>query len=996
MSRSLLSACAILFSLLALATPPVQAQTTEGAADPAALLRSIAEARLDPGRSVSLKNVKLNVGLATLHLDDGILIPATASGLSPIEMVFLGRGRIAMEAPDQIEAGQLDLFTGSPRLGESFQEAVLAIGPDAAVRALLGKPAAVPEPATRERAEALWGEWRKKREREILDVDRGILLDALKDPLGDGYFSAWFRGGERGDFLYFVQPDEQEQVTLGRFVPLDATEKEKRRIEKQIRREQRKGRMVGLEVDDLGEWDTWLSAALRSPSGSSVFGTPAFEPKKYTIDVRLTQPGLRLSGKARIDLQPVVRGSRVVGISLPRDFQVERVTDGEGKDLFFRRHEGDLTVVLPRPPADADAVTVIVEYAGNPIEKDWNLTALLNTDGWYPRVGLIDRATYDVTAHWPKGFDFVASGRRVEGGQEAGGALWERRVLDVPAMGFSFEAGHFETRTARAGHVQVTFAFGAGSALTSRGSKEEVMRTVVDALTYFEEIFGPYPLDELTVTTAPRGFSQGLLGFVTISDLYLAGDLGMWNRYFGVEDRRLAIAHEVAHQWWGNLVGWSSYRDQWISEAMAEYSAALYKKDRLQGKLEGLEYTARWREELTSTLTNGRPVESLGPIVLGQRLNSSLSGDAYRLIVYKKGAVILDMLARLLGEKSFPKVLRQVVKASSGRNISTQDLFSLLERVTTTDLDGFAQQFVYGTGLPEVLYSYGWERNGSGWIVKGRLRQLTPHYDRYKVVRTERGTFDVSGVPVSQVDVQSSTLAIPFEVEVYDPAQGKGEGRDGANMTVRGNLLLRGPSSEFSIPVDFEPRGFWLDRENDVFGLFFDESFNPKRGAYFQGREAAAAGRMEEAEKLFAQALGMKEPAPEMEGSRTVYWQEIQRSRRVVNAYLETARARLFMDLNRDDEAEEAIGRARRMVTGDPLDLNRLQARLEIRRGRYEKAYQLLRREDRHESLNAQEYALLAIAARETGHTEEYEEALEKARENGVDLSLLTVREAAK
>lgn len=979
---------AVLLPLLALTAAPVRSEASSGSPDPAALLRAIGAARLDPGRAVSLDKVKLNAGLATVHLEEGVLFPAIAEGLSPVEMVFLGRGRITMEAPDQIEAGQLELFTGAPRLDESFEEAVLVVGPDAAVTALLGKPAAQPDAASRQRAQALWGEWRKKREREIFEVDRGILLDALQDPLGSGYFAAWFRGKSRGDFLYFVEPDDQEQVTLGRFVPLDATEREKRKIEKDIRREQRKGRALGLEVDDLGTWDTWSSASLRDASGRPVTGTPAFEPRKYTLDVRLTQPGLRLSGKARIDLERVVRGSRFVEIFLPRDFQVERVTDGKGGELFFRRGEGKLAVILPRTPEDGEPVTVVVEYAGNAIEKDWNLTALINTDSWYPRAGLVDRATYDATFRWPKGFDFVASGRRLEGGQEADGTRWERRVLDHPAMGFSFEVGHFDIQTAKAGHAQVTFAFGAGSLLTSRAAKEEVMQTVVDALTYFEEVFGPYPLDEITVTTAPRGFSQGLLGFVTLSDLYLAGDLGMWNRLFGVEDRRLAIAHEVAHQWWGNVVGWTSYRDQWISEAMAEYAAALYGRNRLQGKLSGVEYTAGWQLELSQLLANGRSIESLGPVVLGQRLNSSLSGDAYRLIAYKKGTVVLNMLARLLGEKDFPSVLRQVVKAAAGKSISTQDLFALLENVTSADLDGFARQFVYGTGLPEVLYSYRWEKGGKGWVVKGRLRQLTPRYRRYRIVRTGRGTFDVSRESVPHVDLQSSALAIPFEIEVYDPAQKKGPGREGANRSVRGNLMLKGASSEFSIPVGFEPKGIWLDRERTVFGVFFDESRNPKKAVYFLGLDAAAGGRREEAERLFVQALGMKEPYPEAEKGETLYWQYIHFHRRILNALIESSRAHLFLDLDQDEKAEDAIRRARRSVRTD-LDLDRLEARLEVRRGRYDKAYRLLRREDRHEALDPQDYALLAVAARETGHTKEFEEALEKARESGVDVSAL-------
>src|SRR5205085_5154172 len=101
-------------------------------------------------------------------------------------------------------------------------------------------------------------------------------------------------------------------------------------------------------------------------------------------------------------------------------------------------------------------------------------------------------------------------------------------------------------------------------------------------------------------------------------------------------------------------------------------------------------------------------------------------------------------LARLLGEEDFPKVLKQIVKVENGRTISTEDFISLIERITTTDLKPFAGQFVYGTGLPEVLYSYRFEKKGEGWVVKGEARQEMPHRYRYKVVQTPRGTFDVA------------------------------------------------------------------------------------------------------------------------------------------------------------------------------------------------------------------------------------------------------------
>lgn len=958
------------------------------APDPATLQAEISASRLEASRAVTLKNLRLAMGPGTLRLDDGVLIPTTEVGGKTVEMVFLGKGRIEVEPPDAIEAGQLELFTGGSRLDEEFKEAVFVVGLDAAVSAMLRRPAAQPDADLTRRAEALYGDWKKRGERESMNVDRGILLDALGDPAASGYFASWFRGGDLGDFFYVIDPGDREQVTLGHFVPLDATEKEKKKILKQIAREQKKGRALGVELDDLGDWDTWISAPLRNAAGKPVPGAPSFEPKKYTLDIRLAESDLRLSGRARIDLDPLVVGSRAVSLYLPADFQVTKVTDPGGAPLFFQRRKSGLLVVLPTAPPPDGAAAVVVEYSGLPVDKDWNLYTLLDTIGWYPHMGQIDRAAYDVTFHWPKGFELVSSGRRMDGGQEADGSRWERRALDVPALGFSFEVGRFKVETAQAGHVQVRFAFGRGTTLTGRGAKEEVIKAVTDSLQYYEETFGPYPLDDLTVTTASRGFSQGMLGFVTLSDLVL-NDLGMWNRFFGLPDRRLVVAHEVAHQWWGNQVGWTSYRDQWISEAMASYAALLFARERMKDTpLSGVDLTEGWQGDLTSTLADGRPLESVGPVVLGARLFSSRSDSAYEAIVYKKGAVVLDMLARTLGEESFPKVLRQIVKVAGQGTISTEDFFALIERITTTDLKPFADQFVYGTGLPEVLYSYRFEKTDGGWRVKGEARQQTPNRYRYKVVKTERGTFDVAREAVQQIDVKQSSLVVPVEIEVYDPRQGKAQGKNGANSRVRGNILVKGESTEFAIDVENEPKAFWLDRKARVFGRFFDENRHPKRMLSFQGGKAAAAGRLDEAAALYEKALATEEPPPD--SGETVYYQDLQWVRRAMNARIELARARLFLEQGRDGEAAEALDRAERMYKDDE-EFQLLQARLDMRRGDYPKAYQRLRKELKKGDLYSIEgYALLAIAARETGHGEELEKALKKAREGGADVGALS------
>ncbi len=953
--------------------------------DPSALRREIGALRLDPEHAVTLDNVKLAAGLAQLQLN-GILFPTSTVGGKVVEMVFLGEGRITLEPPDPIEAGQLELFIGQNRLDAEFSEAVLVVGLDAAVDAMLGKTPAQPDIVTSARAEVLYDEWRGRREREVLGVERSLLADALRDPSAEGYFAALFRGAEPGDFVYLVDPASREQVTLGRFTPLDATEKEKRRILKEISREQRKGRLIGLELDDLGTWDTWLSASLRDAQGQPRPGSPAFEPSKYTLDVTVDEK-LRLSGSARIDLATIIPGSRSVLVRVA-DLKVSKVTDAAGTGLFFQTTPSadELAVVLPAGSIGSPAI--VVHFESRPIEKDWNVYRLLDTESWYPQTGEVNRAAHDVTFHWPKGLDLMAAGKRVDGG-EAGGQRWERRVFDVPILAYTFELGNFDLVTAKAGHVDLRFAFGAGATLTGRGTRESVMQAVKDSLTYFEETFGPYPFDELTVVTASRGFSQSLPGFMTLSD-FLLNDGGMWNKLLGLEDRRLVVAHEMAHQWWGDHVGWASYRDQWMSEALASYSALLFARERLNNELSGVDLTEGWYEAVSARLPDGSTIESVGPIVLGWRLISSRASDAYQPIVYMKGAVVMDMLARSLGEDIFPRVLRQVVKAGGGRTISTEELFAVIETVTSADLGPFTAQYVYGTGLPEVLYNARFEKTADGWVVKGTARQQTTHRFRYKVVPTQRGTFDVVVKAAQQVDVKTSTVVVPVTIAVFNPKAGKA-GKDGTNGAVRGNIVLKGESTEFAINLPHEPKRIWLDKDRRVFAYFLDEGRNPKWFHYLQGQTAAVAGDPAAAAASYDKALAAKEPPPDGDG-RTVTYDDLKWRDRRLNAWIELSRARLHLD--RDDEAaaEAAIGRAQRTLGDDDPNVRVLRARLEIRRGDYEKAYRRLRKGViASETLDTSEaYVLLAVAAQKAGHTDDFLRALKWARDTGADVSVLT------
>ena len=104
--------------------------------DPEILLQQIRTARLDLSQPLDATGVRLDTGAADLDLESGVLIPLRTDGSRAVEMVFVGRGQVRLEPPDEVEAGQLELFTGSQRLAETFTEAVFVVARDQAADAL--------------------------------------------------------------------------------------------------------------------------------------------------------------------------------------------------------------------------------------------------------------------------------------------------------------------------------------------------------------------------------------------------------------------------------------------------------------------------------------------------------------------------------------------------------------------------------------------------------------------------------------------------------------------------------------------------------------------------------------------------------------------------------------------------------------------------------------------------------------------------------------------
>jgi tetratricopeptide (TPR) repeat protein len=361
-----------------------------------------------------------------------------------------------------------------------------------------------------------------------------------------------------------------------------------------------------------------------------------------------------------------------------------------------------------------------------------------------------------------------------------------------------------------------------------------------------------------------------------------------------------------------------------------------------------------------------------------------------------KGAVVLDTLARTLGEENFPKIMRQIATAVDNRAISTADFLSLIERITGAELDSFGEQFIYGSGLPEFYYGYRLESRGPGkWVVKGEARQQAPYRFRYRAVKTAAGRLDVAREKLDQAQIGTAALVVPLDIAVFDRSRKPSSKQDEeiGNVWLRHNLVLQGERTSFAIDVDHEPKGVWLDRNKEVFGVFFSETRDSKHVLLLQGLDAAASGKGDEAEALFARASAVKiEAASDAEG--TLDRSAARTADRRLDALIDLSRARLYLDEEKYAFAQAAFDRAYPELAqfAGPIkeELQILESRLDLSRGDDEKAFKrlrngLLRRGDLDD---AEGYVLLAIAAKATSHREEFDEAVKLARENGADLAL--------
>lgn len=765
------------------------------AAGPSAaeLARAIHDAALDPDACYRVRDLSFRKDDIHLYFTDGYLIFSKPAAGHRVSAVFTtdvegGDGEVILLPPTRGERQSLAAFTQSPNLDEHIAAALMVFtdGTGAVLRDRIEQEGAGKK--TPEMGALMADKWSSV----LTNIRDGFELrmvdDLLSpDPETSGFLFLGLAGRERGNFDLLYDPRAREQIVAGQL-------------------SERAGRQR------YNIWTSFLSRSIRT--GASQRIDPVFALTHFSIDAKL-DPALHMKATTKVRLRVGAAALRSFPFEVSSAVKVTSVrVDGAPVELFSRdsareralRGSEDLALLVVTPNAllPASEHSFEFEHEGDVISSAGNGVYFVGARStWYPR-GAPEFSTYDLTFRYPKKLTLVTPGDLVADRTEGETRITRRRT-DVPIRFAGFNLGDYErvvasvpgfnvevygnrrleaallpkptalndspprpmTPQQRRDSMQVQLPASVPDPLARI---QAVSKDVSSSLEVFSSLFGPPLLKTLTVAPIPGTFGQGFPGLVYLSTMaYL--DPASRPPYVRSENQQLffsdlIVAHEVAHQWWGNVVIVSSYQDEWLMEALSNYSALLWLEKKSGSKVLDA-VLDDFRARLLTRDAEGRTLESAGPIVWGVRLEASGIHDAWRSITYEKGAWIMHMLRRRLGDERFLKMLAELRRRYEFRDITNEQFRALATefmppRAPSDTMDAFFDNWVDATGVPTLKV----QSSVKGLKVSGTLTQSGVDND-FSVDAPVEIQF-AKGAPQT-VWVRTSNEPVPFSVTVKEP-----------------------------------------------------------------------------------------------------------------------------------------------------------------------------------------------------------------------------------
>lgn len=760
------------------------------------IARAVRENSFDRDECYRVRDLAIVKEDIRVYLTDGYLIFSKPVAGRRMAAVFSadvegGDGEVILLPPDRAERRSLAAFIDAPNLDEHIRAAVLLFTGDVYDQL---KSQMANNPSNRkapEMAPLLDEQWSPVLRNLGTSYQVRLTLDLLGGPeRANRLFAGMFRSTKLGNFDVVYDPDSVEQILAGQLST-------------------RENRLF---------FDTWTSFPARSSRKNPTALVRDPQLSDYRIDATVA-PDLTLNVTSRVKVRVTAASLAVAPFEIAREMSVMEVrVDGVAAEVLQAEtgrlnlaHGGNnLFLVVPAEPLRAGREYEFeFRHSGKVIHEAGDLVYYVSSRGnWYPANGH-RFSNYDLTFRFPRGLDLVSAGDTMEDRVE-GDTRVVRRRTSAPVRMAAFNLGDYlHAKVQRGGYVvdvcanrklepslqqrapgmapPQTMPRVGGIARRRPDSLEaapvihpnipspiEILQTLADevasAMEFMASRFGPPALPHLTVSPIPGTFGQGFPGLIYLSTLaYIkaipGARIGGANASSELFFQDVLQAHETAHQWWGNRVTPATYRDNWLMEALANYSALLYlEKRRGTRSLEIMLDT--YRDSLLAKNEAGQVVDSAGPIVLGTRLETSQEPRAWRSITYGKGSWIMQMLRGRMGNQKFLALLGEISKRYDRKDITTEE-FRLLAaeylppKSDDSKLESFFEQWVYGTGIPAIKLT--WSVKGAAPNVKltGTVTQSGVDDDFTATVPVEIAT--AKGRSVTQW-VRSAKVPVTFTV----------------------------------------------------------------------------------------------------------------------------------------------------------------------------------------------------------------------------------------
>lgn len=741
--------------LLALLLPAARAQSGANSDPNYAALRNVTLGN----EFVTVTNFELKRDAGKFRLNSGTVCFVPPVNGKVTGAVFVGDGIFLLNPPTASEKKSLKLLTKEDDFNERFERLVLRF------------------------TDSTYDEIKKAGTPATGGCDAGPLKDSqsttrhrLKRNLEAQLLGEVLSPVPRGIFLAFIHGKHYDDKEIYEIDPNTNTEQ------------------VEFWTYDENKFGEWAQFHFTEPHEKGSFGN-TIRIEHHQLDTTLEKSGA-LYGKATTTFVSLRNGLRVVPFALFHTLRVQSVT-AEGQPLSFiqedKNDDADFAVILPKPLAAGEKFSVTTTYNGKEAvsnEGGGNYFPIARED-WYPNTtngGLGEYASYDMTFKIPKGMKIAATGVKVSDTNDGGENItaWKSEAPQTVA-GFNF--GRFKVEEGKLSKPEVSIesyaneespswvqslqrasegddlaagpggSHATGVALGTMSTTSLNKKALAEgelAVQLYTDYFGPSSFTHLQITQQTAcNFGQAWPELVWIPICYYFdttvrhqlgmdwGDRGYW---------KVVTPHEVAHQWWGHTVGFSSGRDQWMSEGFADMSASLYLSMIEKNPKKFITFWNDERELLLERNAQGYRAIDVGPLTMGYRASNSRTGfDITRRLIYPKGAYILHMIRMMMwsnqtGDKQFKDTMHDFVETYKGKSATTEDFKEMIEKHMTPEmdlegnhkLDWFFNEYVYGTQLPSYKLDSSFDTAADGTVVLNvtltqsgvddKFRMLVPLY----------------------------------------------------------------------------------------------------------------------------------------------------------------------------------------------------------------------------------------------------------------------------